>query len=105
MTNAEITNEVRDINLAYMMLAQQMLREDREAAVFRLGVSEEIADVIERLTPGQVLRMASSNMLLCCFRFDDRLLVDLLSDHRCDSGISRLHAAILAADKPVETLS
>lgn len=105
MTNTEIHNEVRDINLAYLMLAQQMLRQDRDAAAFRLGVGEDVAEVIERLTPGQVLRMASSNMLLCCFRFDDRMLVDLLSDHRREAGISRVHAAILAADKPVETLS
>lgn len=105
MRTAEIYSEVKEINLAYLMLAQQMLRHDRDAAIFRLGVGEEVADVIESLTPGQVLRMASSNTLLCRFRFDDRLIFDLLASHERDTGTARLHAAILAADASVEALA
>ncbi len=45
------SNEIRELNLAYLMLAQQMIREDRDAAMFRLGVSEEVADMIESLSP------------------------------------------------------
>lgn len=104
MGAAELFNEVKEINLAYLMLAQQMVRADRDAAIFRLGVSEDIAELLDRLTPGQVLRMASSNMLLCRLRFDDRMLLDLLSSHERESATSRLHAAILAADRPVETV-
>lgn len=101
----EVFSEVRDINLAYLMLAQQMLREDRDSAMFRLGVSDEIAEIIERLTPGQLVRMAASNMLLCRFRFDDRLVFDLLSNHQRETATSRLHAAILAADTPLEAVA
>ncbi len=105
MRSAEVFKEIKEVNLTYLMLAQQMIREDRDAAMFRLGVSEDIADVILKLTPGQVLRMASSNMLLCQFRFDDRMLFDLLSNHERETATSRLHAAILAADRPVEALA
>lgn len=97
-------DEIRELNLAYLMLAQQMLREDRAAAIYRLGVAEDIADVLEGLSSAQVLRMASSNMLLCQFRFNDTLLLDLLSSHGRERGAAHLHAAILAAGRPVESL-
>jgi flagellar transcriptional activator FlhD len=82
-----------------------MIRSDREAAIFRLGISEEIADILERLTPGQVLKMAASEMLLCSFRFDNSLLLDLLANHERNRGVGHVHAAILAAGQPVETVA
>ncbi len=105
MQSADVFNEMKEVNLAYLMLAQQMLRQDRETTMFRLGIGAEVADLLQGLTSGQVLKMAASNMLLCRFRFDDRLLIELLSDRRGDTGASHLHAAILAAGQPVESLA
>jgi flagellar transcriptional activator FlhD len=82
-----------------------MVRSDKETAIFRLGISEEIADILAQLTPGQVLKMANSEMLLCRFRFEDSLLLDLLANHERDRGVGHVHAAILAAGKPVETVA
>jgi len=81
MRSAELHNEIKELNLAYLMLAQQLIREDRDTAMFRLGISDEIADLLENLTPGQVLKMSGADMLLCRFRFDDRLLLGELSSH------------------------
>lgn len=105
MNSTDTYNDIKEVNLAYLMLAQNMVRSDREAAIFRLGISAEIADILERLTPGQVLKMASSDMLICNFRFDDTLLLNLLSNHERDRGVGQIHAAILAAGKPVETVA
>lgn len=105
MNPADTYNDIKEVNLAYLMLAQNMVRSDREAAIFRLGISTEIADILERLTPGQVLKMAGSDMLVCNFRFDDTLLLNLLSNHERDRGVGQIHAAILAAGKPVETVA
>jgi flagellar transcriptional activator FlhD len=105
MKSTDTYNDIKEVNLSYLMLAQNMVRSDREGAIFRLGISEEIADVLARLTPGQVLKMASSDMLLCSFRFDDALLLDLLANHERDRGVGHLHAAILAAGRPVATLA
>jgi flagellar transcriptional activator FlhD len=49
--------------------------------------------------------MAGSNMALCRFRFDDRMLVGLLSSHERDRGTGHTHAAILAAARPVEAVA
>ena len=105
MNPTDTHNDIKEVNLAYLMLAQNMVRSDREAAIFRLGISTEIADILERLTPGQVLKMAGSDMLVCNFRFDDTLLLNLLSNHERDRGVGQIHAAILAAGKPVEAVA
>jgi flagellar transcriptional activator FlhD len=100
----DISNEIRELNLSYLMLAQQMLQADRPSAMFKLGVGEDIADVIINLSPAQILRMASNDMLLCAFRFDDALLLNLLGNHGQENVAARIHATILAAGKPVERL-
>jgi flagellar transcriptional activator FlhD len=100
-----INDEIRDLNLAYLMLAQQMLNADREAAMMKLGVGSDVADLISNLAPGQILRMAACDMLLCQFRFDDVLLLNLLSNHDRDNQAARIHATILAAAQPVGHLA
>ena len=59
MTNEQILTEIREANLTYLMLAQNLIRADRTEALFRLGMSEEAADMIASLSP---LRRASD----CC---------------------------------------
>ena len=41
MTANQILAEIREANLSYLMLAQSLIRTDREQALFRLGVNEE----------------------------------------------------------------
>ena len=53
MNSADIYNEIKELNLSYLMLAQQLIRADRETAQYRLGIGTDIAEVIDRLTPGQ----------------------------------------------------
>ena len=61
-----------------------------------------MADAIEALTTGQILRIAATNMLMCRFRFDDEMVWSLLTDHgrgteAGESSANRLHASILMA--------
>ena len=46
MTANDMMAEIRDANLSYLMLAQQMIRADKVTAIFRLGISADIADLI-----------------------------------------------------------
>jgi flagellar transcriptional activator FlhD len=88
-----------------MMLAQQMIRDDKASAIFRLGVSEELADLINGLSPAQLMKMAASNMLLCRFRFDERLLLNMITDYNKDRMMSQAHATILMAAQAPELLA
>ncbi|MDP2143807.1 MAG: flagellar transcriptional regulator FlhD [Gallionella sp.] len=105
MNSTQLQEGVRDLNLTYLMLAQQMIKEDRAAAIFRLGLSQDLVDVLAGLSPAQVVKMAASNMLLCRFRFDETLLLNMVSDYSRDRMMSRAHAAILMSGQPVEELA
>ncbi len=74
MNADQILTEIREANLSYLMLAQSLIRADREQALFRLGVTEESAAMIALLTPAQMMKVASGNTLLCRFRMDDDLV-------------------------------
>lgn len=104
MSNSETLNEIREINLSYLVLAQRLIREDRAAAMFRLGVSEELADVLSRLTLAQLVKLASSNLLLCRFRFDDHAILSNLTHTGKDIAVQQSHASILLAAQPVEAI-
>lgn len=105
MNSAQLHEEIKEANLSYMLLAKQMIQDDKASSLFRLGVSEEMADLIAGLSPAQLLKMASSNMLLCRFRLDEKLLLNMVTDYNKDRMMSQAHAAILMAGKPVEALA
>ncbi|HOW47204.1 MAG TPA: flagellar transcriptional regulator FlhD [Rubrivivax sp.] len=105
MTADQILAEIREANLSYLMLAQSLIRADRDQALYRLGISEDTARLIERLTPAQVMKIASGNTLLCRFRMDDDIVWGLLTNHgrhAANEGVNRLHASILLAGRHQE---
>ncbi|MDZ7857629.1 flagellar transcriptional regulator FlhD [Sphaerotilus montanus] len=105
MNTEQILSEIREANLSYLMLAQSLIRADREQALFRLGVSEETAAILEMLSPAQMLKIAAGNTLLCRMRVDDDLVWSLLTNHgksAANDGVSRLHASILMAGRHQE---
>jgi flagellar transcriptional activator FlhD len=105
MNTDQILAEIREANLSYLMLAQSLVRADKEQALFRLGVSEETAALIGALTPAQMMKVATGNTLLCRFRMDDDMVWNLLTSHgkgAANDGMSRLHASILMAGRHQE---
>jgi flagellar transcriptional activator FlhD len=105
MTSDQILAEIREANLSYLMLAQSLIRTDREQALFRLGVSEETASILSTLSPAQMMKIAGGNTLLCRFRMDDDLVWKLITNHgkgSANDGMSRLHASILMAGRHQE---
>jgi flagellar transcriptional activator FlhD len=105
MTSDQILAEIREANLSYLMLAQSLIRTDREQALFRLGINEDTAAMIGTLTPAQMMKIATGNTLLCRFRMDDDMVWNLLTSHgkgAANDGMSRLHASILMASRHQE---
>ena len=110
MTPDQLINEIRDVNLSYLMLAQAMIRADKPQALFRLGISEEVADLLGQMSPQQLVRTASRNLMLCTMRFDDELIWGLLTDGHTPKGggeatADRLHASVLMAGHRTAQLS
>ena len=105
MNTEQVLAEIREANLSYLMLAQTLIRADRDQALFRLGLSEDNALMIDALTPAQMMKIASGSTLLCKMRCDDELVWNLLTSHgkgAANESVSRLHASILMAGKHQE---
>ncbi|MBH9575868.1 MULTISPECIES: flagellar transcriptional regulator FlhD [Inhella] len=106
MSPDQILAEIRETNLSYLMLAQSLIRADREQALYRLGLSEETATLLAQLSPAQIMKLAGSSTLLCRFRMEDDLVWSLLtSSHKpsVNEQSARLHASILMAGRHSET--
>ena len=108
MSKEQLLAEIREANMTYLMLAQNLLRQDKAEALFRLGMSEEAADMISTLSPAQIMRIASTNMLLCRFRVDDDMVWNLLTNHSAtkvdNDATTKLHASILMAGRFAEAV-
>jgi flagellar transcriptional activator FlhD len=92
MSIDEMMAEIREVNLSYLMLAQQMLRQD-------------VAELLESLSPAQILKLARSGMLLSRFRFDDGIILDMLANYTKDRALAHSHAAILMAGQAAEQMA
>jgi flagellar transcriptional activator FlhD len=108
MKNEQLLAEIREANMTYLMLAQNIIRMDRSEALFRLGMSEDAAELIVSLSPAQIMKIASSNMLLCRFRVDDDIVWNLLTNHGVskvdNDATTKLHASILMAGRFAEAM-
>ena len=105
MNTIELHEEIKEANLSYLLLARQMIQDDQATAIFRLGISDEMAELIADLSPAQLLKMAASKKLLCSFRFDEKLLLNMITDYNKDRLMSQAHTAILMAWSPMEALA
>lgn len=104
MDTSDMMAEIRDANISYLMLAQQMIRSDKATAIFRLGISDDIAELIQGLSNAQILKLAGTNMMLTRFRFDDGAIFGMLTNYNKDKALAQSHAAILMACQPVEQI-
>lgn len=98
----EMLDEMRDVNLSYLLLAQNMIQQDKTTAIYRLGISQDMADILEDLTSAQVLKLSRSGTMVSRFRFDDTTVLGMLTSYTKDRALSQSHAAILMSAQQVE---
>ncbi len=109
-TQKSLTNEIAEANLSYLILAQQMLRADKASALYRLGISEEVGDLIDELKPSQLLKIAQTGTLICQIRSADELVWGLFADHAKNGDTTdrksaeQMHAKVLVAGKHSEVI-
>jgi flagellar transcriptional activator FlhD len=92
----ETLNEIREVNLSFLLLAQRLARVDSPMAMRLLRVGEESLKEIASLPPEQIARLAATNMLFCRFALDDCALLASLA-HGVPRGVERQTAEPLAA--------
>lgn len=88
-------NEIGDLNLTYLLLAQRLVKEDKPKAMFRLGMSKELADLLGNLSLSQIVKLSSSSLFLCRFRFDDHPILSTFAHDAKNLSLQQAHTAIL----------
>lgn len=104
MTETAETTEIGDLNLTYLLLAQRLVREDVASAMFRLGLSREIADLLGNLSLAQIVKLAASSLFLCRLRFDQQPILSALTQGGKNLALQQAHAAILLGGQRVSAL-
>lgn len=100
MIDAETLNEIQELNMTYMLLAKQLLSDDRDAGIFRLGITEEVADYILSLSARKMSQIARSNQFLCKLRFEEIAKLEAtISSYRDYLGTPGHHSLLLASEK------
>ena len=94
-----LMEQIREANLSYLLLAKQLITEDKVEAMVRLGIDENTADLLDQMTTSQVLRIAANDMPMCQLRFEDAGIWKILSNQGREQTVSGMHAAILMAGR------
>lgn len=84
--NQDTQRSIAEMNLAYLLLIQRLLAEDRSAAMKSLGVSPEVADLLVVLSLSEITRLASVSQILCSFRFQDHAFLSALTHRQVEAA-------------------
>lgn len=100
-----VLGDIQEVNLSYLMLAQRLLRDNYAAGMYRLGFDSDVADIVLSLSPAQLVKLASSNMLICGFRLNDYQLLSTLGQGVLGGVLQQAHSTILLAQRSPEQLT
>lgn len=105
MHTSELLKHIYDINLSYLLLAQHLISKDKASAMFRLGISEDMATALGELTLPKMVKLAETNQLVCQFRFTDhQTITRLTQDSRVDD-LQQIHTGILLSTHLLNEMS
>ena len=102
MNTDQLLAEIREANLSHLMLAQNLIRTDREQALYRLGINEETGHADCHAQPGADHEDRRRQHLLCAFRMSDDLVWGPLYQPRqvaAAESVNRPHASIPMAGR------
>ncbi|WP_175652969.1 flagellar transcriptional regulator FlhD [Pseudomonas sp. Marseille-P9899] len=99
--------DIQELNLSYLLLAQNLLRKDREVAIFRLKLSENMADLLSKLSSKQMTQLSRTNQLICRPIFEEAERICRALDNSRELGMVEIHTSLLmaAADRSDGMLS
>lgn len=95
---------IHNLNLTYLILAQRLIREDKFAAGFRLGLDSSILDTLSELSLPQLIKMASTSQLICRLRVDDKEMIDCLTKASRIDALQQIHTGIILSTELLNSL-
>jgi flagellar transcriptional activator FlhD len=100
----EYQEEITELNMSYLLLAQQMLKDDTDAAMICLGIGKEMAELISGLTAAQILSISTLGMILGRARIDEQILLKLVCNHNKPHLMPQMHTSILMLGQTADEL-
>lgn len=97
MNAEDLLEEIKDTNLAYLMLAQRLLKEDYATAQFRLKLSDAMAGVLMSLSSKQMSRLARTNQFLFRLSIENADQMSEVVREKRDPVMMQTHAALVMA--------
>lgn len=96
-----LLSDIQEVNLSYLLLAQRLLRDNFSAAMFRLGFTEDVAAIVLKLSPAQLVKLAASSSLVCGFRLNDFDILSALTHDVLGGVLQQAHSSILLSQRAV----
>ncbi len=97
MPQSRVIAELQELNLNYLMLVQKLLREDRDTAIFRLKIDDELADFIADLTINELTALARQPHCLLKPSLGSVEQLKAILNNKRETGMRDTHLAMLMA--------
>lgn len=95
MLDESTLNEIQEINLTYLLLAQKIIKSDLPSALVMLNINQDVADMISSLKVGEMMEMSKLNQLICQFRAVSDIHISAILRKDRDQGFNSIHAALV----------
>lgn len=99
MITYEFMKRPYDFNLSYLLLAQRLINDERDSAIFRLAIDDMTADTLSLLTLSQMLELAETDLLMFPFRFNDHNTIDHLTKVSRIDDLQQIHTGLLLSGR------
>lgn len=93
------TQNIYNVNLSYLLLIQQFIKEDKTTACFRSGLSIQLIDFLSDLSLTQIISLSSNSQLICKLRLNDKDIIDSLTKDSRINGLQQLQTGILLSSE------
>lgn len=96
--------KIYELNLSYLLLAQRLIKQDRYAACFTLGISDERIDILQDLTLPQLIHLASMDRLICQLRIDSTATLNSVTKSSRLDALQGVHTGIILSTGLLKSL-
>lgn len=103
MPNNTLQSDIQEINLSYLMLAQKLLHQDFSVGITKLGINQDVATILLRMSPSQLVKLASCGSMICSFRLNDYQILNALTSNSLDGILQQAHTEILMAQSLLDS--
>lgn len=96
--------KIYELNLSYLLLAQRLIKQDRYAACFTLGINDERIDILQDLTLPQLIHLASMDRLICQLRVDNSATLNSVTKNSRLDALQGVHTGIILSTNLLKSL-